>query len=723
MTAPLVGRTDVLGRIARLRSAAGHGDLSLLVLEGEAGIGKTAVAEAARREAAAAGWQTGWVQGVEGDAALPYAGLLSLVRPLRADLTALVEPQQAALTAALGWSAEPVPGDRFQVAAATLALLGQAAERAPLLIVVDDVGWLDAESAEALVFAARRLRYDRVAFVLTRRLGHTDPVDLTGVEIERLSGLSVDAVRALLGPGYSDAVVEVMARETAGNPLALLESARSLTPLQRVGAEELPAALPVPERLSRIFTAELTRLSPGASLAVRLAAASHDREMRAMTAALRAAGFTPESCLDEASPVLSSVGGQLAFRHPLVRSVAWEAASAAERRDAHAALADVLPDGPARTWHRAAAATGHQPALAADLAASAEQARARRGYAGASAAYEQAARLVGDPAVALEYLAAAVDDAFLAGDGTRARRLAESVLAGATDPSPRATVLFVLGMLEEHTGTFPRAKALLEEAAEIATGPLRIRALTEVAGVCYLLDDPAGVAAAAAAARRDADPADPEQVMLAAYLSGAAAVFAGRLAEGADETVRALDLLEGQPSLRDDPRYLTLVPLCARWLLNPHHRVGGLSLVQIATRRVAVARERGALGPLAVTLSLMAAGLAWTGDHLRAYAFAGEAVELLDTLGYTVEPGVAHETLAVESAARGRFAESDDLLRRAEDILRHTGFATVQPHLAHAMISCAESRGDLARVVVLGEDLLRRHEGAGVLLEPLGVTP
>src|ERR687889_469051 len=100
MTAPLVGRTDVLRRIAALRSAAGHGDLSLLVLEGEPGIGKTAVADAARRDAAGDGWQTGWVQGVEGDAALPYAGLLSLVRPLRADLAALVEPQQAALAAA-----------------------------------------------------------------------------------------------------------------------------------------------------------------------------------------------------------------------------------------------------------------------------------------------------------------------------------------------------------------------------------------------------------------------------------------------------------------------------------------------------------------------------------------------------------------------------------------------------------------------------------------------
>jgi DNA-binding CsgD family transcriptional regulator/tetratricopeptide (TPR) repeat protein len=395
----------------------------------------------------------------------------------------------------------------------------------------------------------------------------------------------------------------------------------------------------------------------------------------------------------------------------------------AERRDAHAALADALPDGPARTWHRAEAATRHQPTLAADLAASAEQARARRGYAGASAAYEQAARLVEDRAVALDYLAAAVDDAFLAGDGPRARRLAEQVLAEATGSGPRATALTVLGLLEEHTGTFPRAKTLLTEAAEVATGSLRIRALTEVAALCYLLDDRSGMAAVADRARRDADLAVPEQVMLAAYLSGAAAVFEGRLAEGAEWTARALDLLEGEPSLRDDPRHLTVALMCARWLLDLNYSVNGLTLVQITTRRMATARERGALGPLASALSLAAGGLAWTGDHLRAYAFAGEAVELLDTLGYTVEPGVSHETLAIECAARGRFAESEDLLDRAEDVMRRTGFPTLQPHLAHAMIICALSRGDLPRVVTLGEDLLRRHGGAGWLLEPLGVAP
>jgi ATP/maltotriose-dependent transcriptional regulator MalT len=143
--------------------------------------------------------------------------------------------------------------------------------------------------------------------------------------------------------------------------------------------------------------------------------------------------------------------------------------------------------------------------------------------------------------------------------------------------------------------------------------------------------------------------------------------------------------------------------LRARWLLDPNYVVGGLTMVQIGLRRIAAARELGALGALALGLSPAAAGLAWIGDHLQAYAFAGEAVELLDVLGYAVEPGIAHETLAMECAARGRYRESADLLRRAEDVMHRSGLGSLQPHLAHAMISCALSQGALSQVVALGE--------------------
>jgi predicted ATPase len=161
----LVGRSDVLDHLTDLRASAGSGELAVVVLEGEAGIGKTALAEMAQRNAAEQGWITAWVQGVQADAALTHGGLAELLTALRSYLTELPDPQQSILTSAVGWSAHGVDGDRFQVAAATLALLAQVSESAPLLVVIDDEQWLDAESAEAIIFAARRLRHDRVAFI------------------------------------------------------------------------------------------------------------------------------------------------------------------------------------------------------------------------------------------------------------------------------------------------------------------------------------------------------------------------------------------------------------------------------------------------------------------------------------------------------------------------------------------------------------------------------
>jgi DNA-binding CsgD family transcriptional regulator len=211
--------------------------------------------------------------------------------------------------------------------------------------------------------------------------------------------------------------------------------------------------------------------------------------------------------------------------------------------------------------------------------------------------------------------------------------------------------------------------------------------------------------------------------MLAAYLSGAAYVFAGQPAKGAPQVVRALELLESEPSLRDDPRHLSLALLCARWLLDPGYEVGGVSVVDIGWRRIRSARRQGALGSLALGLSLASGGLAWLGDHVQAYALAGEAVELLDVLGFRAEPGVAHETLAMESAARGQHDEAAALLARAGEGTRATGMGDRPPHLAFAMIVCALASGDLALVAELGEDELRRNDGRGPLLEPLGVAP
>jgi DNA-binding CsgD family transcriptional regulator len=697
----------------------------VLVVEGEAGIGKTAVAEAAVRSAGADGWSTVWVQGVQSDTVLAHAGLLGVTSALRQHLAMLAEPQRHVLQAAVGWAEPELSGDRFAVAAATLSLLATAAEAEPLLVVVDDLPWLDRESTDALLFAARRLRHDRVTFLLTRRSGPGPEPAIADFEGQPLRGLSSGDAARLLGRDFAPVVADRLTAQTAGNPLALLECGRALTPVQRAGAATLPAALPVPARLRDLYDQELSRLSAGGWAAVLLAAASHDQALTPIADALAARGLDPGQCLDEAAGVLEQAGVVLTFRHPLLRSAAWHRAGQAERREAHAALAAALPAGSARTWHRAESASGYDRELALELAATAQSEGARRGYAAASVAYERAALLMREPADALPLLAAAAESAHLAGDGVRARRMAQEILDGGAGDAERASALFVLGQLEEYTGTFVRAReqlAAAAEAAEAQGGRLLLRVLVELAGTCYLLDDQEGNWQAAARAVARADEADPEQAMLAAYLSGAAYVFAGRPEEGAPRVVRALELLESEPSLRDDPRHLSLALLCARWLLDPSYVVGGVPVVDIGWRRIRSARSQGALGSLALGLSLAAGGLVWLGDHVQAYALAGEAVELLDVLGFQAEPGVAHETLAMESAARGQHADAAALLARAEDVTRMTGMTDRPPHLVFAMIACALARGDLGQVVELGENELRRNEGRGPLLEPLGVA-
>ena len=504
----------------------------------------------------------------------------------------------------------------------------------------------------------------------------------------------------LLGRDVAPVVAERMAADTAGNPLALLECGRLLTPVQRAGAAELPSALPVPARLREVYERELFVLPADGWAAALLAAASHDQTLAPVAAALADRGLDTAECLDRAAGVLELTGPVLAFRHPLLRSAAWHRAGDAERRQAHAALAAVLSAGAARTWHRAEAALGYDRELALELAAIAQSEGARRGYAAASVAYERAARLVREPAEAAALLAPGRESARLAGDGVRARRLAGEVLDGPAGDADRASALFVLGQLEEYTGTFSRARELLAAAADAADaggGRLLLRVLVELGGACYLLDDQPGNWQAAARAVARADDSDPEQAMLAAYLSGAAYVFAGQPEEGAPRVVRALELLESEPSLRDDPRHLSLALLCARWLLDPSYVIGGVSVVEIGWRRIRSARSQGALGSLALGLSLAAGGLGLVRrphPGVRAGRRGRRAAGRPGLLGQTGRgprdvghgvrrPGTARRRGGPAGAGRGHLPG-------------RPGLDVRPPHLSYAAISCAAKSGDLS---------------------------
>ncbi len=713
----VVGRDAELDELSHLMSRAGSGKAAVAVIRGESGCGKTYLLNTVAEGARADGWKCLYVQGVESETVLSGAGLLSVLSPLREGLGSVPEAQAEALSAALGWGPAGGSGDRFLIGAATLSLLAIESSRMPLLIAVDDVQWVDSESVDALGFAARRLGHDRVAFVMTHRDGTPLPVPLDGFQVIAVEGLASEAVRALLGPGFAADVVARLMSETGGNPLALRECQRVLSRAQRAGAAPLPQSLPVPERLRDVYAGELADLSPGAWRAAVLCAASGNQGAAPVLAALDAEGLDSGTCLAESGEVLAEQGGVLTFRHPMLRSATWERASASERQSAHRSLAAVSPDRAARAWHRAEATPGQDAALAAELAAVADMDRSRRGFAAASRAMERAARLTPDPVLRGEWQAAATDDAYVAGDADRARRLAAEVLGAEASADAQARVLVALGLLEWSHGPFARAREFFEQASGLATGRLLVRTLCELFHTCHLLDDTVGMTAAADRATTVADRTDPEQAMLAAYLAGAARVNEGRPDLGAPLLHEAIELLESDPVLRDDPRHLMVSLLCARWLMDPTSALG------YAERRISQAREAGALGVLAVSLPLFSAGLAWMGDHVRAHAFVGEAVELLEALDIAGDPGSAYEAAAIESACRGMHDDALRLLERARVNVVVNGFDPMPPHLARAVALCALCRGDLTEVVDVLEDQLVRFNGVGDYLEPLGVAP
>jgi len=568
----LIGRRAELSAIAAALDSARSGHGVSLCFAGSAGLGKTSLLEVA--EVAADGFQCLRATGVPSEFVVGHAGLADIVTPVRERVAEIPPPQRAALETAMGWSAGAAAGDRFLVGAATVSLLSLASRERPVLLLIDDLQWIDRESQTALLFAARRIRHDAIVIMLARRDDSTGP-DLAGINEFRLSGLTATDFASLLSERKPNpAVVERLVSDTAGNPLALLEVVRQLSPEQLRGSAPLPAVLPVGQRLGDALLADQSELSGGARRALVIAAATSDHATGPVVAALRAEGFDPEAVLIEAerAGVVALARGALTFRHPLIRATIWQQASPGERRSAHAELAKVLHDRPAeRIRHLAEAAVGFDDHLSAELNRLAADERSRLGYAASSAIFERAAQLSSSAPVAADAMASAVEDAVLGGDVLRAKTLAGTFGDERAEvPSQaKARVLFGLGLLEQNSGSVPESATLLRKAADLATGTLRLRVLVELAQVNYRLGSAQGVAAAADALAAVADLTDPEQEMLACYTRSAALAFAGQWEQARPPGLRALELLESEPALRDDPRYLAIAILAAGWIGEP----------------------------------------------------------------------------------------------------------------------------------------------------------
>jgi len=399
------GRGTLLGRkrdcevIDRLLRAARDSQGEAIVVHGEPGIGKTALLEYAT--AGAQGFQVLRAVGNEAEMALPFAALQQFCSPFLARLEQLPEPQRDALQVAFGLITGIAP-DRLLVGLAVLSLLSQLGTERPLLCVVDDTQWLDRESARALSFVARRSATERIAFVFATRSITDEVRGLPELIVEGLGDVAATTLlRSVLPNRVDERVLERFVAEAHGNPLALLELPRGLTPAQLAGGFALPVSVPLTGRIEASYRRRLTRMPAESRRLLLIAAAEPTGDPSLVWRAAEKLGVDESAAAAVEAEGLLEFGARVVFSHPLVRSAIYRAASAEDRRDAHRALAqatDAAIDPDRHAWHRAQSTARPDEDVAAELELSAGRAEARGGVAAAAAFMERSAELTVDPA-------------------------------------------------------------------------------------------------------------------------------------------------------------------------------------------------------------------------------------------------------------------------------------------------------------------------------------
>ena len=439
-------RRDECDLLDRLVDDVGSGESRALILRGESGIGKTVLLEYVVERAA--GWRSVRAGGVESEQELAFAGLHQVCAPVLECLAALPAPQEEALRTAFGL-APGTPPDRFVVGLAVLGLLGEAARDRPLLCLIDDAQWLDRASAQVLGFVARRLRAESVAMIFAVRepTDRGEVTELNGLPDARVGGLSDDQARALLEtayPGPADkGVLDRVVAESGGNPLALLELPRGFTRAELEGGFGTFGPVVLPGRIEESFRRQIATLSPMTRHVLLVAAAEPVGDPALVWRAVDGLGIPvdAEAASREAAERFVDFGLRVRFRHPLLRSAIYRAATSEERRRAHWALGEVtdpVTDPDRRAWHRAAAADAPDEAIAAELEECARRAHARGAAAAAAAFLERAAGLTADAKRRGQRLLAAAHATYEGGMPTAAPRLIALAEASPLDALEKA---------------------------------------------------------------------------------------------------------------------------------------------------------------------------------------------------------------------------------------------------------------------------------------------
>jgi DNA-binding CsgD family transcriptional regulator len=631
----LLDRDSERDVLEQLVAGVRAGQSRVLVVRGEAGVGKTALLR--HLSVAAKGCRIARASGVESEMELAFAGLHALCAHMLDRLGHLPAPQRDALSTAFGLSAGPPP-DRFLVGLAVLSLLADAAEEQPLVCIVDDAQWLDLVSAQTLAFVARRLLAERVGLVFGLRESGDEQM-LEGLPELVVEGLGDADARALLEsavPGPVDARVRRrILDETRGNPLALIELPRGLTPAELAGGFGLPDARPLASRIEHTYLQRVHRLPRDAQLLLLTAAAEPLGDLSLLWRAAERLGIDGEAGRSAEAAGLIKLGARARFPHPLVRSAVYRASDPSDRRDVHRALADSTDpvlDPDRRAWHRARATATPDEAVAAEMARSADRAQGRGGLAAAAAFLQRAAELTPDPAIRVERSLAAAQAKLDVADAASASDLLGAAELGPVDELQRARLERLGAQIAFASRRGSDAPPLLLEAAR-RLDPLDAKLARET----YL----EAIASAMFAGRLGAGP-DEREVAEAARAStrgpavGAADLLLDalvtRFTEGYAASVAPLSLalrafaeLDGSG---EDRRWLWLACRLAQDLWDDE------LWQELATRGVRLARDTGALHLLPNALNHLAV------LNVHSGAFAAAAALIAEVDGITKATGL-----------------------------------------------------------------------------------
>ena len=651
------------------------GQSRVVVLRGEAGVGKTALLEYLLERAS--GCRIARAAGVESEMELPFAGLHQLCAPMLEHLDRLPSPQGDALGAAFGLREGDAP-DRFLVGLATLTLLAEVAEAQPLVCIVDDAQWLDHASAQILGFVARRLLAEQIALVGAARTGVGDDV-LAGLPELPIRGLGDRDARALLldnlyGP-LDAAVCDQIIGESHGNPLALLELPRTWNMAALAGGFGLPGSQPLAGKIEQSYVRRLGLLPADTQLLVLAAAAEPVGDPVPVWRAAERLGVGVEAAAPLEAAGLVEFGGRVRFRHPLVRSAVYRSASPEARHRVHGALADATdpdlePDR--RAWHRAHATPALDEDVAAELERSAGRAQARGGLAAAAAFLQRAAQLTPEPASRARRALAAAQSKHQAGAPGTALNLLAMAQAGPLDELQRARAELLRAQITFAVNRGRDAPPLLLAAAK------RLESLdATLARETYL--DAFSAALFAGRLARGGDVREVAEAVLAAdwgdssrrspraydlLLDGLAILATQGYAAAATTLKGALRAFRDEPIPEEDAlRWLWLACRIARALGDD------ASWDELTHRQVQLARKAGALSLLPIALIERFGVQLFVGDLDAAASLVAEAEAVVEATGSQLAPQGA---IAL-AAWRGHEAEASALIQASRQEVERRG--------------------------------------------------